>query len=76
MTDDCGTPATHVELQAPVHEATVAAEAAEDLVVVSIRSDALSQCVVLDRDDARRVVNEIEAAVDELDRQQRAGAEP
>lgn len=67
MTDDCETPATHVELRAPVHEATVAAEATGGLVVVSVRSDAISQRLVLDQDDARRLVDELEAAADEIE---------
>lgn len=66
-TDECDTPATHVELRAPVHETDVDVSAIGDLVKLSLRSDSVNQIVVLDEADARSLVDEVEAAVDRLE---------
>jgi hypothetical protein len=66
-TEECGTPATHVELRAPVHETDVEVSAIGDLVKLSLRSDAVNQIIVLDEEDARALISEVEAAADRLE---------
>lgn len=66
-TEECRTPATHVEVRAPVHETDVDVSAIGDLVKLSLRSDAVNQIVHLGEEDARSLVNEVEAALGGLE---------
>jgi hypothetical protein len=55
------------EGESPHDSTDVDVSAIGDLVKLSLRSDSVNQIVVLDEDDARSLVDEVEAAVDRLE---------